>query len=368
MNLNDLTLNVLSAIIVSVILATHARKDLIMISFIVYALYLGISLFVVGGGQLNAAIAMSAVLYAVFQWSTNDMIKVTATSYVSQYEKVPIFDGSIMMNSNTHKVFDTYDPQHPSYRRLSNSQNRQGGSQYTYSFWLKMGASINDDIIGKTLFIRGDKREFKPKYKSSPDDPFQNYFQSSDGKGITICNPRVYFKRPNTLAIQINTDRDLVFEAEVGSEFSDQDLRKNILSLIPKHWAMITIVVEDNVPINDFENGVSIRTYLNDSLYSTSVTHGSLRLNNGPLHCLCHDVWPGESMMADFTYYNYALSDSAVRRRFNRGVTTDASNDINSTRAKDENEVINVSAYNTTDRYNYDTNLDSSNGLENVTF
>jgi len=352
--LNDLTLNILSSVIVCVIIATHARRDFVMLYFIAYAIYFAISFFLPGGGQLNSAIAVSAVLYALLEWTTEDLIKVTPGDFISQYEKVPIFEGSIVMNASNKKTFDTYDPQNTSYRRLSVSQNRMGGAQFSYSFWVNFGSGVVDEeIAGKTLFMRGDKRKFAPQVKPSGAGAFENYFKTANGKDITIACPRVYFKSDNTIGVQVNTDRELIFEAEVGSEYSNKALRKNLVSLFAKHWVLISIVVEDNVPINDFENGISIKTYVNDTLYGSSVSHGSLRVNNGPLHILDADTWPGDSRMSDLIYYNYALSDGEVRRLYNAGPDTAAS-DVMDAFAGRRDDKARYGDYNKLDIHNYD--------------
>lgn len=362
--LNDLTLNILSAIIVSVIIATHARRDFLLLYFISYSLYFVISFFLPGGGQLNAAIAISAVLYALFEWTTEDLIKTTPSAFISQYEKVPIFEGTVVMNAATKKTFDTYDPQNATYRRLSVSQNRMGGAQFSYSFWLNFGSAVLDEnVAGKTLFMRGDNRRFSPKVKPRGQEVYENYFKTEDGKDITIACPRVYFKSSNIIGIQVNTDTDLVFEAEVGSEYADKSLRKNLVSLFAKHWVLVTIVIEDNVPINDFENGISIKTYVNDTMYSSSVAHGSLRTNNGQFHLLDADSWPADSRMSDLIYYNYALDNGAIRRIYNAGPDTTASDDIDALSGRKNNDKAKYGDYNKLDIYNYDAFLKTSSGV-----
>ena len=356
--MNDLTLNVLSAIIVCVIIATHARRDFLLLYIIAYGLYFAISFLLPGGGQLNAAIAMSAVLHAVFEWTTEDIIKATPSSFISQYEKVPIFEGSVVMNASNKKKFDTYDPQNSSYRRLSVSQNRMGGAQFSYSCWLNFGSGVDDsNISGKTLFMRGDNRRFSPKTKPRNGDTWENYFKTTDGKDITIACPRVYFKSDNVIGVQVNTDRELLFEAEVGSDYSNKSLRKNLVALFAKHWVLLTIVVEDNVAINDFENGVIIKTYVNDTLYGSSVSHGSLRMNNGPLHVLDSETWPADSRMSDLVYYNYALSDSEIRRIYNAGPETTASDDMDALGGRKNDDIARYGDYNKLDVYNVDASL-----------
>ena len=351
--LNDLTLNILSAVIVSVIIATHARRDFLLLYFISYALYFAISFLLPGGGQLNAAIALSAVLYAVFEWTTEDLKKSTPTAYISQYEKVPIFEGSVEMKATGKKVFDTYDPKNATYRRLSISQNRMGGAQFSYSFWLNLAGGVGPDIVGSTLFMRGDSRKFSPKIMPQGSDVYENYFKEESGSGITIACPRVYFKSENILGIQVNTDKELLFEAEVGNEYANKSLRKNLISIFAKQWVLVTIVVEDNVPINDFENGVSIKTYFNDTLYGSSVAHGSLRLNNGQLHVLDSEHWPKDSRMSDLIYYNYALSNSEIRRLYNAGPDTTASDDMSARSSRSKDDKARFGDYNTLDIYNY---------------
>lgn len=356
--LNDLTLNILSSVIVCVIIATHARRDFVMLYFVAYALYFAISFFLPGGGQLNAAIAISAVLYAVFEWTTEDLIKATPGAFISQYEKVPIFEGAVVMNASNKRTFDTYDPQNTSYRRLSVSQNRMGGAQFSYTFWLNFGSGVVDEnIAGKTLFMRGDNRKFKPQVQFDGAGAFENYFKTGDGTDVTIACPRVYFKSENTLGVQVNTDRELVFEAEVGSEYSQKSLRKNLVSLFAKHWVLISVVVEDNVPISDFENGISIKTYVNDTLYGSSVSHGSLRLNNGQLHVLDADTWPADSRMSDLVYYNYALPDHEIRRIYNAGADTAASDHMDAFAGRKNDDKARYGDYNKMDMHNFDASL-----------
>lgn len=355
--LNNLTLNVLSAITVSVVIATKVRRDFIFIAFLTYAVYLGISALVPDGGQLNAAIALCSLLYVLFDWTTEDLVKVKPDDFVSQYEKVPVFDGYVIMNASNNKTLDTYDPQNPLYRRLSLSQNRMGGAQYTYTFWVNFSGAIDQNIAGKTLFMRGDKRKFKPFRKDARDSAYAPYFEGTPSNtDFTIVGPRVYFKSPTVLGVQVNTDTELVFETEVGNQFADKSLRRNALSLVPGNWAMFAIVVEDNVPIDDFANGVAVTVYINDVRYAKGSTPGSLRPNAGPLHVLLGDAWPANSKMSDLHYYNYALSDHEVHRIYAAGPNTKASDDLDSS-ARKRDDTLRLGVNNKLDNYNYDPQL-----------
>jgi hypothetical protein len=359
--LNDLTLNILSAIIVSVIIATNTRRDYIVLAFIIYSVYLVISFFVPGGGQLNAAIAVSAILYALFSWTTEDLIKTKPTDFVSQFERVPIFEGYVLMNESQNKVFDTYNPSDPLYRRLSLSQNRMGGAQFSYSFWLQLGGAMNELLEGRTIFVRGDPRKFKPQIKRDETPNFTPYFDDATG-GVTIACPRIYFKSNNSIGVQVNTDKELLFETVVGNNYMEGEVRKNALSLLPGTWALITLVVEDNFPINDFENGVAIKVFLNDTMYSTATIEGSLRPNTGPIYFLpsrtSDPTWPAKSKISDFIYYNYALNENEVKRLYYRGPNNTASTDLDSSTARKNRDKLHLGDVNKLDITNYNAYLD----------
>lgn len=363
--LNDLTLNILSAIIVSVIIAANTRRDYIVLAFIIYSVYLVISFFVPGGGQLNAAVAVSAVIYALLSWTTEDLIKVKPTDFVSQFERVPIFEGYVLLNENANKTFDTYNPNDPLYRRLSLSQNRMGGAQFSYSLWIQLGGAMDATLAGRTIFVRGDNRKFKPQIRRDETPSFTPYFTSNSGD-VTIACPRIYFKSHNSIGVQVNTDKELLFETVVGNNSMEGEVRKNALSLLPGTWALITVVVEDNFPINDFENGVAVKVFLNDTMYSTATIEGSLRPNTGPLHFLPSNetdtkdtvAWAAKSKISDFIYYNYALNENEVKRLYYRGPNTTASTDLESTTTRKAHDKLSLGDVNKLDIANYNADLD----------
>lgn len=347
--INDVTLNILSAIIVSVIIATHVRRDMIVAAFIMYTILFIITFFVPGGGQLNAGGAMASIVFALLSWTTEDMITTTTSMEISQYEKVPIVEGYLVINAQTNLKFDTYDPLHTKYRRLSLSQNRVGGLQYTYVFWLN--TKINTNLVGKTILHRGDGRKFAPQVKYPDATAFENMF--SNTRDITIAGPRIYFKEETILGVQLNTDNQLLVDFEIGNKYKDLANQKNILNIISNKWVMISVIIEDNVAINEFENGISVKVYINDYLYDVKQATGSVRPNEGPLHLLTsqtsNEVWPADSRIADVSYFNYALSDAHVRRLFNKGFTNKASSLSD---RKKNNDTLELGPYNKLDYSN----------------
>jgi hypothetical protein len=195
-------------------------------------------------------------------------------------------------------------------------------------------------VAGKSIFLRGDKRHFQPRVSTADDPsvPERDYFEG--GMDYTIACPRVSFVTANQLAVDINTDRELRTRFLVGSDESDVEMRKNALSLVPGHFALMTFVFEDNVGIDSFERGVRMKFYLNDRLYHTAAAPGALRQNSAPLH-LFLDAEPAGNegldhcKVADLTYYNYALEDRDVAAAYGRGFKNTEFKDQNSIFGKD---------------------------------
>lgn len=335
----DVTLNVAAGVMVAVLIATSVRSDWVRFSAIVYAVVF-LAMFVVpDGGQVNVAIAMGLLAYAVLGMVGMD--KDLPGTVVKQRERVRVFEGIMTAKSNIGRTYNTYDPTSPSYKRLPRSVNRMGGAQFSYSFWIMFERGISDShVAGKTIFLRGDKQHFQPRVSTAddPSAPEQDYFDA--GMDYTIACPRVSFVAANQLAVDINTDRELRKRFIIGSDETSVEMRKNALSLVPGHFALMTFVFEDNVGVDAFERGVRMKFYFNDRLYHTATSPGALRQNAGPLHLFLDAEPDGNEgldhcKVADLTYYNYALEDRDVAAAYGRGFTNSEFKDQDSIFSKD---------------------------------
>ena len=353
----DVTLNVASGVMVAVLLATSVRADWVKFGSIAYAVLFVVLFLVPDGGQVNVGLALGLLAYATLGLIGTD--KDLPGAVVQQKERVQIFTGIMTAKSNIGRTYNTYDPVSPTYKRLSRSINRMGGAQFSYSFWIMFERGVSDaQVAGKTILLRGDARHFQPRVSTSDDPtvPEKNYFDG--GLDYAIACPRISFVTANQLAVDVNTDRQLRARFLVGSDKSEQEMRKNALSLVPGHFALFTFVFEDNVGIDSFERGIRMKFYLNDRLYHTSTASGALRQNPGALHLfLDADPKGNEGLdncrVADLTYYNYALEDRDVAAAFGRGFNNREFQDAHSIFSKDVR--LHLSSRN---RLDYDANYD----------
>lgn len=338
-SLVDVVLNVAAGVMVAVLIATSVRSDWVRFSAIAYAVLFVVLFLVPDGGQVNVGLAIGLLAYAVLGMVGMD--KDLPGGVVQSKERVKVWEGIMTASANKARTYNTYDPTSTTYKRLPRSINRMGGAQFTYSFWLMFERGVADShVAGKTILLRGDTRHFQPRVstENDPTIPEKNYFDN--GMDYTIACPRISFVTANQLAVDVNTDRELRARFLVGSDKTEQELRKNALSLVPGHFALFTFVFEDNVGIDSFERGIRMKFYLNDRLYHTSTAPGALRQNEGPLHLFLDAQPDGDGALdhckvADLTYYNYALEDRDVAAAYGKGFTNSEFKDADSIFGKD---------------------------------
>jgi hypothetical protein len=115
--------------------------------------------------------------------------------------------------------------------------------------------------------------------------------------------------------VTFNTLQNINEKLKVSRVVDENSLfRNNITSLFPKQWVMITVVFEDHVPINDFEEGVSVKFYIGEALYQTGKFASTLRQNHGDLYIFPEEIPIADCKIADLKYYNYALPDTEIFR------------------------------------------------------
>ncbi len=357
----DVMLNIAAGVVTSILIATTVWADWVKFVAISYGVIFVVLLFVPDGGQVNAGLAGGLLAYAVLGFVGMD--KDLPGYLIQQREKVTIFEGIMSAKANVGKTYNTYDPTSGSYKRLPKSINRMGGAQFSYSFWLMFERGVsNESVEGKTILMRGDKQHFQPLVSTAgePDTASKNLFER--GKDYTIACPRISFVKANQLAVDVNTDRELRTRFIIGSDEESVEMRKNLLSLVPGHFALLTFVFEDNVGIDSFEKGIRMKFYMNDLLYHTSTAPGALRQNTGPLH-LFLDAEPSGTQgidhckLADLTYYNYALEDRDVAGLYGKGFTNSEFKDQHSIYSKDVR--LHAGAANRMDLTNYNDELHS---------
>jgi hypothetical protein len=270
-----------------------------------------------------AAIVLLIVLFSIMGHCVkNDMYKLDVNNSYKRKIKTVIHEGYTTA-ANLNKI--VYDTNHPvldstnNFMNIAASYNLKGGAQYSYRFWIR--SADPDANAYKTILVRGVPKRFRVH-----DISIKRSSTNTSQDIVVVKQPLIRFGA---------SSRDFVMEFNTTAQFTEKisldssdysaesngNISRNISSLFDQTWVMLTWVLEDNIPIDDFENGVCASIYINDFMYVKKVFKGALKMNRGPL-CLFTDteVAAKETYIGDITYYNYALKGKEVASEFGKGL------------------------------------------------
>lgn len=297
-------------------------------------------------------------------------------------KQISIFSGIADLRSESS--YNTTVKMDPTFRDISPSVNQPSGAEMTYNFWMyKEGSLFSEPVIGNdiqftdaglrpddfVLFVHGDKKAYD--YKN---------VCGVEKNDIKIKCPLVKLERGgDVLTVEFNTisSQDAVKEQARNAcrEFSTDWLFMNAHKIAirgfrnpenDKKWNMVSIILQDTSP-NDplpIRNKIRCRIYVNgvlqldryvDSGIGLASGQSLLRRNNSYFHVAPRVTItpyrysaPGSSsvtrdantttkvintenslMMADLTYFNYALGSDDVKALYAKGFTKDMAAKLN---------------------------------------
>jgi hypothetical protein len=283
---------------------------------------------------------------------------------------VPIITGMMDLYSQSAS-FNTVNIKDPTYRDISPSVNQPSGAEFSYNFWLYKDKDLFQDVASNgqpmstdsgltadqyILFVHGDKTA--TEYKNLCD---------TNKKDIMVKCPLVKLEQDgDVLSVELNTLKSYDGVHEQSRNTCDEDSREwnfmnshklaiftnaNNSTNFNKKWFMVTLIINDTTPEEPIplRNKVRVRIYINgileldryvdDSLGFSNASQSSLRRNTGNLHISPKVTIPGTStstgtksstistdaaaqnklLMADLTYYNYAITEADIKDRLAKG-------------------------------------------------
>lgn len=310
--------------------------------------------------QILAALVIVFVLYIITLLVLNtDSLVVLTDARVKQKEKIPIFTGTTSVNRLSGKQYNTVAPFAPNFKKIAKSLNSYGGAQFTYQFWMKINDTTPAHYNDLVVLLKGDNNQYKSAlYDTSTLKKIQGTETPAD---YMIKCPCIKFGNSyQNLIIEFNTNNNPNSRMSIDLKNLETNAnRKNLLSLLPYNWYLITYVLEDNYSSATVsENGISVTLYVNDFPYMLSsaatdptLKNNYLKINDGDLYLFPNLKTSSEFMnLADMKYYNYALTQTQISATYTAGpskfeMKDDAGN--NST------VPAFVSSYNQMDIYNY---------------
>ena len=340
--------------------------------------------------QIVAALIIIIVLYIVTLFTLNiDSIVVNTGSEIKAKDSTTIVDGYASPSFLYDLEYNTVNPMVENYKRISRSANASGGASFTYQFWMKVEDSNDELFKDLVLFIKGDKKKYNLGYYSKVDSPAPAPSPAPAASPSPSPAPspapapatgnsqyKLLFKMPpdayvacpaisfgdsyRQIKIRFNTNNDIYNEIFINMNVdAEPSARKNLLSLLPLNWTLLTFVFEDNYSIVDSsENGIKVSFYINDTPYwiesasSTPIFRNDFfKQNDGNIYFLPNLKISTDFMkMANVKYYNYAVDQADIKQTYLRGPPS-----YPATRNDEKSKVKPsfVSALNKVDIYNY---------------
>jgi hypothetical protein len=340
--------------------------------------------------QVIVALVIILILYIITLYALNiDAIVASANKGTEMLpnEATTIVDGYAGPGFLAGSRFNTVNHLVESFKKVSRSVNQNGGVSLTYQFWMKV-EDPNDELFkDQCILLKGDKRKFHLSYYTPGTGASSSTWlmrRQMPPDSYVAC-PAIYFGDSyRQLKVRFNTNNDPFNEILIDmNKESEPSARKNLLSLLPITWTLLTFVFEDNYsPLHESANGLKFTFYVNDVPYwietsSTSAagskldsftscdshTFGAckpqstpifkndfLKQNDGDLH-----IFPDLKTTQEFCklgnikYYNSALSDIQIKDIFLKGPPKYAATNGKDTSVKP----LYLSTLNKVDMYNY---------------
>jgi hypothetical protein len=266
--------------------------------------------------QIVLGVLLVYVIYLVALVAVKaDSLGINSKLDLNKKQKVAIIDGYAESSQFSYEngVFNTSVPSAFDYLPVRPSVNLRGGAQFTYSLWLNLGSSdYARDIQNKCIFLKGDAQKYNYSVKT-------DLGNLSTNERISFCPMMCFGANEMEFSIYFNTFHNLRETFDVRKlESTNSAIRHNLMNLYSKKWLLITVVFEDNAPINDFENGILVKFYINDVLYQSASYASALRQNNGQLH-MFPDGPVSNCKISNFAYYNYAVTDAEIKKVADEG-------------------------------------------------
>jgi len=251
-----------------------------------------------------------------------DKLIIDEKNDLAKKKHVRVIDGFIDASSRNVK-YNTTMPMANNFLPIRPSVNIKGGAQFTYSFWMFKDA--NADCINKILFLKGDDRRYNFTIKDNlkPKVPIIEKMNEH----MVFCPMLKFGNDPSSFEIKFNTlaryDETMKIEKLTSN---DSAYRNNLMATLENTWFMITISFEDNIPISDFENGIVVKFYVNDTLYKVGRFPSALKQNQGDLILFPNgNNLISNVKISNFNYYNYVLNESEIQALVQRGASTSSS-------------------------------------------
>lgn len=269
--------------------------------------------------QVIVGLIATYIIYQVALYIMNiDKLVIDDKYDIVKKKHVRVIDG-FMDGSTMNTKFNTTMPLADNYLPIVPSVNIKGGAQFTYCMWVHKDS--NADVANKIIFLKGDAKRYSFNIQDVKNTTVPQIIKQNE---LMVFCPMLKFSSNGSYEVVFNTLNryDETMRIDIISS-DDSAYRNNLIAILDNTWHMITVSFEDNVPINDFENGILVKFYINDILYKIGRFSSALKQNHGDLHLFPNGTNILSNVkISNFSYYNYVLSENEIRANALAGANT----------------------------------------------
>lgn len=312
--------------------------------------------------QIVSALIIIFIIYilTIYILNVSSIIKENQ-SIVKPKQTTLIVNGFSPVSYLSKKSWNTSNYMTNNFVSIPKSVNTQGGTQFTYQFWIKIDDADPKFFQDLTVFVKGETQKYKlGLYDVNSLNQVKTIPGSSSSGIYAIACPLIKFiDSYKNIQIVFNTLKNPLTIININMNATDNVLtRRNMLSLLPINWYMLTFTFSDNFSnyINS-EDGINFKFWINDVLYQENTTNdtpllkgNTLLQNNGDITFFPEINNSSDFMkIGNFTYYSWALNQKDVSKAYSKGPPK---------KSFIENDTVVrkppiLSAYNKIDLYNY---------------
>jgi hypothetical protein len=312
--------------------------------------------------QVIGGLIIVLILYIVTLLILNtDALIVMVNNKVKQNEKTDIVNGKASVITLAGKKYNTTNSFADNFKKVAKSINDNGGAQFTYQFWMKINDTDDKNYKDLVILLRGDNKKYQKGLYDLTNNNQIVLADAPESEYLIKCPLIKFGDSYRNMIIEFNTSKDpsTSMQVQLDKNRVNPLTRKNLLSLTPINWHLITFVLEDNFSYSvSSENGVKVTLYIDDFPYQTMsastnpiLKNNYLRQNEGDLYLFPNVKQPKDFMqIANLKYYNYAVTQGDVQRVFESGPPQYA---MKEDAAASVDKPAFLSAYNKIDMYNY---------------
>lgn len=264
--------------------------------------------------QVVSAIIVLVIVFWIARWTIGNDQLVTVPDEADEQTSVVVVPG-VKSTKDDESIFITTPVANKLNRKLpfvylSPSLDRDGGAQFTYSFWFKTEPGSNFDTV---LFMRGDKTRAS----------FQN--TRPDAIDRTIKHPVAFCPM---IRAKMESDGDLTFTSQVNvnDDFNKVATHtvKNESAVDVTQWNLVCVTYVDG-ELHGQERGVMCKIWYNLIPKQMFFQGSSIKANGGNLYVVPEfsssdggRAYPktshtnGKGSMRNLTYHNWAFDSNDV--------------------------------------------------------